>query len=301
MAYLEKFGRPILPFQRLRRELYDYKRQSHLEHLENQGKYLQIAPYLAPSDTFTHPTIRHPDLQPSNIFISNDLEIIGIIDWQHCTVLPLFMQCGIPRSFQNYGDSVSESLSFPSLPSDLDNMSDREQFEHAEIYRRRQLHYFYVKGTAELNQTHYNALTHDFSILRQKLCQHASDPWEGDIMTMKADLIYLTKDWSKIARADPTANGDAAPSCPIAFSEEEISTCLRLSSAQVEADKQMGSCRDAIGVGPEGWVPSDLYEEAKQREKILKADSLEGAESDEEREKICEHWIFDDFDEEEYT
>lgn len=71
---------------------------------------------------------------------------------------------------------------------------------------------------------------------------------------------------------------------------------MRLNSAQADADEQFEAWRDAIGVGPEGWVPPHQYEEAKQRERKLKVDAINEAESDEERKRLCEHWIFDDFD-----
>jgi hypothetical protein len=245
--------------------------------------------------------MRHPDLQPNNVFVSDGLEITGLIDWQNCTILPLFLQCGIPNSLQNCGDSVSECLSLPELPGNFDELDEREQFRQVELLRKRQLHYYYVKMTAELNLTHYNALTYDLSILRRKLFHHASDPWEGDNVTLKADLIQVTKNWSKIARSKVSVNGDETPPCPIAFLEDEISDCLRLNSAQVEADEQFEACKDAIGVGSEGWVPSDRYDEAKQREDKLRVDALGAAESDEERVKLLEHWPFADFNEEEYS
>lgn len=109
IAYLTKFGKPMQSIQRLRREIYDYRSQPPIEHLASLEIYLQIAPYLIPKSepTLTRPIIRHPDLQPDNIFVSDNLDLTGLIDWQHCTVLPLFLQCGIPGSFQNYGDDVS--------------------------------------------------------------------------------------------------------------------------------------------------------------------------------------------------
>jgi hypothetical protein len=55
-----------------------------------------------------------------------------------------------------------------------------------------------------------------------------------------------------------------------------------------------------VGVGPQGWVPCEQFEDAKLREQKLKADALEAAESDAERETVRENWIFDDFNEEEY-
>lgn len=247
IAYLEKFGRPLQPFQRLRRELYNYQAQSHLEHIMALQKYLQITPHLIPRDcsALHRPVIRHPDLQPNNIFISDELEVKGLIDWQHSRILPLFLQCGIPESLQNYGDEISESLQIPTLPSNFDEMEDMEQFQHAELLRRRQLHYFYVKLTKEMNPEHYEALTYDFSMLRRRLFHHASDPWEGDNMTLKADLVTLSSNWKDVTR-------DARAPYPISFSDNELTECPRLERAQSKADEQLQACQEAIGVRHEG-------------------------------------------------
>jgi hypothetical protein len=68
--------------------------------MEYLKKYLQIAPDLVPKhdDNMTRPSIRHPDLQSNNVFVSQNLEITGLIDWQHCAIFPLFLQAGIPGS-----------------------------------------------------------------------------------------------------------------------------------------------------------------------------------------------------------
>ncbi|KAJ6090409.1 kinase-like protein [Penicillium sp. IBT 16267x] len=146
IAYLTRFGRVLQPFQRLRREIYDYEPQSHWEHITTLENYLQIAPHLVPhkSPALRRPVIRHSDLQPNNIFVSDDLEVCGLIDWQHSVILPLFLQSGIPKSFQSYRDEISESLQTPSLPDNFDDLEEMEQYQQADIYRRRQLHYLYV-------------------------------------------------------------------------------------------------------------------------------------------------------------
>lgn len=296
IAYLKTFGRPLQPFQRLRREMYDYQPQSHLEHIVNLEKYLKIAPHLIPRDcsALHRPVIRHPDLQPNNIFVSDKLEINGLIDWQHSTVLPLFLQCGIPQSLQNYGDEISESLQTPSLPRNFDELEEIQQFQHTELFRKRQLHYLYVKLTAENNSEHYNALTYHFNTLRRRIFHHASDPWEGDNIALKADLVTVSRNWEEVTL-------DRRSPCPIFFSDDESSECLRLAHEQSDADKQFQACQEAIGVANEGWVPVAYYDEAKERERKLKADALDAAETAEERARIEENWIFDDFCEEEYT
>ncbi|KAE8356297.1 kinase-like domain-containing protein [Aspergillus coremiiformis] len=295
IAYLQTFGRPLQPFQRLRREIYNYQVQSHLEHIDTLEKYLQIAPHLIPRDepALHRPVVRHPDLQPNNIFVSDELEITGLIDWQHSVVLPFFLQCGIPGSLQNYGDNISASLQTPTLPRNFDDLEEIEQLQQAELFRRRQLHYLYVKMTADMCPEHYNALTHDFSMLRRRLFHHASDPWEGDNVTLKADLVNLSRKWTEVTRG-------AKESCPIAYSDDESAECLRLDRAQSEADEQFQACKDVIGVGTEGWVPVTQYEESKRMESKLKAEALHAAETDKERAIVQEHWIFDDFCEEDY-
>ena len=139
-TYLTHYGQPLHPFQRLRRESYKYQKISPSEHVQSLEKYLQAVPYTIPNGdsttTITHPTLRHPDLNPNNIFVSSNLSIAGAIDWQYCTILPLFLHCGILHSLQNYGDSTSETLILPSLPPDFDELNENEQYAKVELLRR---------------------------------------------------------------------------------------------------------------------------------------------------------------------
>jgi hypothetical protein len=47
-------------------------------------------------------------------------------------------------------------------------------------------------------------------------------------------------------------------------------------------------------------VPVAYYDEAKEHERKFKADALDAAETKEEKARIEENWIFDDFYEEDY-
>ena len=76
----------------------DYQLSDPSEHIESLESYLKIAPALLPSNEFLQPVLRHPDLQPNNIFVSDDLDIVGLIDWQHAAVLPLFLAAGTQSS-----------------------------------------------------------------------------------------------------------------------------------------------------------------------------------------------------------
>ena len=86
----------------------------------------------------------------------------------------------------------------------------------------------------------------------------------------------------------------------VSVSDDESSECLRLHRAQSEAGEQFQACQEVIGVGNEGWVPVAHYDEARRREKKLKPDALDAKETEEERARLQENWIFDDFCEEDY-
>ena len=252
-----------------------------------------MAPYLIPrDDTLTWPTIRHPDLQPNNIFVSKNFEIMSLIDWQHSSVLPLFLHCGIPHSLQNFSDPISQSLEAPRLPDNIESMSEDEQAEQAELLRKRQLHYYYVTETARRNPAHLHALTYDFSAARRRLYEQSVNPWEGDNVTLKSGLIHMAQKWCQVV-------GSPDP-CPVSFAPDEERECLRLEAEQREGDAQMTASKEMLGIGPQGWVPSEHYSEVKAATATMKASVISGAETETDRDMIREHWVYDDMDEDEY-
>lgn len=81
LLWLRRFGKPRYPHEPLYREVYNNQMvdpQVQMNHLLN---YLKVAPHLVPkAEELNVPTIRHPDLSPNNIFISDSRDITGIID-----------------------------------------------------------------------------------------------------------------------------------------------------------------------------------------------------------------------------
>ena len=298
LAYLEKFGRPLLPFQRIRREGYQYQEQPPSDHIENLGRYLLIASSLIPRNpTFGHFCIRHPDLRPGNIIVSrspdSNLHIISLIDWQHTSILPLFLLAGVPQQIQNHNDPISQYMMRPSLPENLDDSSETQQSREKELYRRRLVHYHYIKNTEEYNKLHYAALTDPMSTLRQRLFCHASDPWEGETLMLKVALIEATENWETLT--------EGGLPCPVVFDTKDVRETVKLNAEQREADESLEACQNLVGFGPEGWVPAKHYEEAMARSKQLKEGALAMAKSEEEWAQIMTHWPLDDMDEKEYT
>ncbi|RAK85510.1 hypothetical protein BO79DRAFT_231441 [Aspergillus costaricaensis CBS 115574] len=247
LTWAKAYAMPRLPYERLYREVYQFKRVS----------------------PDTHVT----DL-PNNILVSDTNGITGLIDWQHCAILPLGIVSGIPAHFQNYGDPESEMLkqSQLNLPSDYDSMTPSKQNSVKEIYRRRLIHFLYAALTKRLNQDHYDAIFDQSVILRQGLLQSAGRPWEGDSVSLRAELIRSILNWSAIVQINKVAP-------PVDYPEDVVRETVDLNAQQREAYVAMKQMRHALVVDIMGWVPNEDYEAARRLASEIKSRMLEAAET----------------------
>ncbi|KAG6901098.1 hypothetical protein C0995_000799 [Termitomyces sp. Mi166 len=297
IAYLKHFGQPLLPLRRERRPSYKYQQQPPSDHVENLERYLSITSSLVPRDpALSRFCIRHPDLQPNNIFVSwspgSDCKIVSLFDWQHTSILPMFLLAGIPQRLQNHADGASQSMTPPSRPENLDGMGEAQREGEEYRYRCRLVHHHYVTSTRECNPLHYAAFTDRLYALRGRLFLHAGGPWEGETLDLKAALIQATNKWEEL-----TGGG---VQCPLEFDAEDLCKTAVLDKEVSEATRGFGSLQSMRGVGEEGWVPAEDYEGAVAFFEGCKEEALAGAQSAKEREEITAHWPWDDMDEELY-
>ncbi|KAL1863443.1 hypothetical protein Plec18167_000538 [Paecilomyces lecythidis] len=250
--------------------------------------------------SLNRPVLRHPDFQPNNILVSESKEIIGLIDWQHCSILPLCLAAGIPKHFQNYGDPESERLAEPQLdlPSNYDSLPEHEQAQIRETSRKRLVHFLYAALIRRLNEEHYDAIFNKSVILHQRLFKGAGTPWEGDSITFRADIIRAIQDWQSLLSADSIAcENEACSKPPLAYPDSQIREALDIDLRQKEADAVMDQMQDVLGVDALGWVPNDDYDSVKKMAHEIKAKMLEAAETADDTIAVTEHFPFDDFDE----
>jgi hypothetical protein len=298
LAWLRWYGRPRYPFDRAYRETFNYQKQDPKEHVASLKDYIRLAPYLVPTnEKLNLPVLRHPDLQPNNIFVSEDFKITGIIDWQHASVLPTFLAAGMPNSFQNYSDEGSTSFIPPRLPDNLESMDEEEKAEELELFRRRHVHFFYLGFTQRMNEPHWKALEQEGGLLKRRIFDHAGRPWEGLNTPLHVDLAWVAQAWPEIVPPGPDG---MMPPCPITISEEEVQKRFALDESLRQVDAQMERINRLLNAGSDGWTSNETYEEAKERARLYKAEGLESISDDPWLQEISDkHWPFDDYDEDE--
>ncbi|ESZ90625.1 phosphotransferase enzyme family protein [Sclerotinia borealis F-4128] len=282
ILWLQRFGEKRYPREPFYREFYGREKVDPQVQVQFLQDYLKIAPHLVPkAEQLNTPIIRHPDLSPSNILISDNGDIAGVIDWQHAAILPLFLQAKVPKHFQNYGDDDSENFRRPKLADDFITMTSSDSEVEMELYRRRQVHYFYLSYTNQINKAHFQAIGKYGLVLRNQLFDTAGRPWEGDITSLQAQLIKTLMNWSEITSSDDNP--------PVLYPPVEIKECLDRDAKQKSIDEQMQSLRECIGVNIDGLVVNEEFENAREKAKLIKQELVEGADTEEEKMEFDEH------------
>ncbi|KAG6806353.1 hypothetical protein H0H92_011614, partial [Tricholoma furcatifolium] len=267
LAYLQQFGRPLLPFVRIRRLVYGYQEQLPSDHIANLERYRLIAPSIVPEHpVFHHFCMRSGHFDPENIIVSrapdSSLRIVGQIDWQYTSIRPLFLHNGIPTAIENFKDESSKNMQQPFLSENFNDLDEISQSTERELHRRRLVHYHYVQHVLTYNELLSVALSERVGALRRRLFDRSRHPWLGETIDLKLALIRATKKWEDLA-------GGETP-CPILFDPADIEETMQLDAQREITDKVVEVCESATGVILGGCVPIERYEEALAKSKEIK-------------------------------
>ncbi|KAF9499852.1 hypothetical protein BDN71DRAFT_1480493 [Pleurotus eryngii] len=124
----------------------------------------------------------------SGIPTSSRMKIVGLLDWQHASILPVFLLAGMLGRLQNYDDPVSQALIPPSPPANIDEQDQSEQGHAMGLYHGRLY-----------NKLHHQALSDPVSMLIYRLFDQAGAPWEGETHALKTTLIEGTETLGRLA------------------------------------------------------------------------------------------------------
>ncbi|OOF93889.1 hypothetical protein ASPCADRAFT_132230 [Aspergillus carbonarius ITEM 5010] len=258
--------------------------------------YITISPHILPGDRanpMNKPTMRHPDLNPSNVFVTESCEVSCIIDWQHCSILPLLLAAGNPPLFRNPDSEPPNGLAKPSLPEDYDSLSPEEKSQANELHRRRMLFYLYMVFNGKDNKPHLQALRYPLLAMRQHAVERADRQWSGNVITLKGALIRLCENWEQLI-----ADRQQQVECPISFDNKDVEEFLVVEDHWFKATILLQHWRSFLDdLGQDGWVRHEFYEQVVQTNKELKQEWLSQAEDEEDYVSVDQFWPFQDHEE----
>ncbi|KDQ05815.1 hypothetical protein BOTBODRAFT_182191 [Botryobasidium botryosum FD-172 SS1] len=286
IEFAKRHGKPRYPDVRVAETPLGYPE----EHIDLLEKYEMIIPSVLPQDDYLRlPKLRHPDLHPNNTFVKpGTTEIVGIIDWQHACIAPPFLQAGICPVFSREDEPLPTNLKRPTLPDNYSGPSPEEKEIADEPHRQREVQHFYLLCTSQMAREHWDALHSNHSLTRQHLVEQAAVPWRGEVSALRASLINIVDYWHEIA--------PAGTPCPIGFSDKERELHAEREEEAKGLAEFVSALSDVMGIGEQGWVQSEDFDEAMKKHDELKAQwlaSAEGAESEEVRNEVLQWWPFD--------
>ena len=244
-----------------------------------------MAPYIVPKqEDLATPTLRHPDLHQSNIFLCpQSQQILGIIDWQGASVLPFFVQSGYP-ALCDHVPWRSLTLEKPKLSDNLDNMDPEEQDEALMKLKHEQTNLYYTAATGLKCELHMRALRLPYLEMRQYLIKQAGMPWDGDLVNLRASLMGIRSKWNDLVGEHP---------CPISFTDEEVRVAMEESEEWNEAAEVLVTVRKSLGIDEEGGTDLDNYNSACVLNRELRMQMLKETKP-EEQERCWQIWPFKD-------
>ncbi|KAJ6104056.1 Mitochondria protein Fmp29 [Penicillium sp. IBT 18751x] len=257
------------------------------EHTSLLSQFLRLVPHLIPSGFYSAPTLRHPDLSLSNIFLApGSTKIISIIDWQDAVIFPRFMQAGYP-AFCEHDSSQPQSLQIPSLPDDFDTMGIDQQRQSRAVFRLEEANLYYTAATGVHNDKHMDMLKLPHLGMRQYLLRQTGYPWDADVINLRAALVGITTPsvWSSISSAV----------CPVIFSNEERESAMAESQEWNESEQLLSRVREHLDIDPEGGTESDNFERAVEGNWQIRMEMIRQAEVG-QREISWRNWPYKDED-----
>ncbi|PLB54903.1 hypothetical protein P170DRAFT_398674 [Aspergillus steynii IBT 23096] len=257
------------------------------EHISLLSQFLQLAPHLSPSGTYSAPTLRHPDLSLSNILLApGSTKIISIIDWQDTVISPRFMQSGYP-AFCEHDSSQPQSLQIPSLPDDFDQMSIEQQRECIAAFRLEEANLYYTAATGIHNEQHMELLKLPHLGMRQYLLRQTGYPWDADLINLRAALVGVT--------TPSVWTGLSSEACPVVFSAGEREEAMAESQGWNESEQLLSRVREHLGIDAEGGTEPENYERAREGNRRFRMEMVRQAEED-QREVSWRNWPYKDDD-----
>ncbi|KAK2753450.1 Phosphotransferase enzyme [Arachnomyces sp. PD_36] len=259
-------------------------------------KYLAMCPYLLPEDQahpMNQPTMRHPDLNPTNIYVSDSCEVSCIIDWQHTTILPLLLAAGNPPLFENPDPEPPKGYTKPTLPENYDSLTPDEKSQADELHRKQMLFYWYMIFNAKDNKPHFNALRYPMLMLIQHLVDRAGRPWTGNIVTLKGALLRVVNSWDALM----SLRSQKAP-CPVSFDPSDENDFYELEENWFNCNILVEHWRSRLdNLSQDGWLRNESFEKAQELNKQLKEHWIGEAENEKDVLTVERYWPFQDHEE----
>ncbi|KAL8833710.1 MAG: hypothetical protein Q9176_007866 [Flavoplaca citrina] len=234
------------------------------DHTNLRDMALKLLPYLAGSPILQQsakPVLWHTDLHMGNVFVSetDHSQIVSIIDWQHTSISPHFLQARWPV-FLSPPDNYALGPNHPKLPEEYENFDPHDKevalFEKEKADNSKA----YEIATYLNNRATYKALW-EIDEPTREFFKRIGDSWDDGIVPLQMCVHKICETWTQLGFSN---------TCPLDISirDKEI---LNQHSAEY---KQWYGIHDFakkyLDTDDDGWIaPQADFDEKKLQNKAL--------------------------------
>ena len=261
-------------------------------HFSLLDRFDKIAPYIIPSDPeFTRPTLWHTDLHFGNLFVSEDalangkIVITSVIDWQHVSIAPLFLQARVPLFIRYHTPtSLPPGLAIASLPDDFESMENDDKKSIALDIELANHHKLYEIAASSENSKYYRVLSSRIRDFILPCIGFSGRTWSGGFVPLRESLLRVITHWDSQDHVDIP--------CPIEFSESERLAHVADAKEWQEAEDGLVLLQSRLGVGEDGWVENERYDDAVAKNEDFKREMMEKLPEGPDRDEFMAVWPY---------
>ncbi|KAL3250473.1 hypothetical protein ABHI18_011187 [Aspergillus niger] len=269
-------------------------RPSRLKKVAAIHDYLRLVQFLLPTDgSISSAFLWHPDLHTENIFVDPERpsEVLGIIDWQSCEILPLFDHARQP-CLLDYDGPPAAGIDRPKLPENFDQLDPTEKAEAKRLYLNISLATLYRKLTFAKNKKLFDAMefqqtsSFDMMLFAQNLLIDGEALYRAGVLELKEEWPYL-----------PGVQASGIPPFPLQYTTDDASAIHEDADKASQSMALMRGVEEFLGkMWPEeGIVPPEQYDEVKEILGYVKTDLIDQlAHSEVDKIGWEKAWPFDD-------
>ncbi|KAF7157478.1 hypothetical protein CNMCM5623_001739 [Aspergillus felis] len=228
-------------------------------------RYTKLAPFLVPPSVSSEQniTISHPDLHLDNVFIDPQTNhITSIIDWQHASASPTFLQRPFPQMLE---------------------LSRNPQAERQVIEKR--LLEFYFEAMKSMDPFRWKVLSEPFHDIRTEPTSLVPCCWDReDLFSLRNAMIAAVARWNDIS--------DGKTECPIEFTEKELEQHQSEMELIEGVSMILHQLQDDGLISLGGVVSPERYEDARKWNEYFKQEFIMLAEDEKQRELHANVWPY---------
>lgn len=236
--------------------------EEQISSFENLSK---LAPFIFNTDTKTipnlsellKPRLRHPDIDPLNVIISNDKEKTPyLFDFEGTSIKPFILQ-NSPQFVAYDGPKV---YNIKEDVPDYEKLSDAEKAQYDFMYKRTRNQYLWESALNERSPKLISAVAPPVKLLRSPYIAAVERKTEEEYLLIDESLIQLKEVWDIFAK-----NGLVkSPEFPLDISKEQIE----------KHTNDLNAFHEKLITTPfaatRGWIPQDMFDNLIQAGFLIK-------------------------------